>query len=226
MNIFCRLGILAACLLAPSIAAADDSGWYLGFGLGQSRLSAPPTLFSQDAGFRSGADVFYSSDSSNQESTAKRLEGGYWFNPNFGLQVSYMDLGESSRFARGSFQIQCQTCYATYHFIESARVKARGVALSVTPRLRLTDSVDLIGRLGIFRNRTIYSEDNNGVLFLPDSHTFEGPGLAVTGGVSLGWDFKGHWEALLGVDEFTGIGDSKYGTFSVTVISLGIQYHF
>lgn len=45
-------------------------------------------------------------------------------------------------------------------------------------------------------------------------------------GLTLGWKVDTHWEALLGVDEYFKVGDSKYGTFSVLVLSFGLQYHF
>jgi hypothetical protein len=49
MRILARLGILAACLLLPAIAAAD-SGWYLDGGLGMSHASERAPLIEQTPG--------------------------------------------------------------------------------------------------------------------------------------------------------------------------------
>lgn len=224
MRISFRLGILVVCLLAPSIAAAEDSGWYLGGGAGPSHASKPAPLYSQTAIFRGFEGATYSSDSGNQDSTAIRLEGGYWFTSHVGVQLSDVDLGHYTHFARSTVERECQFCPA-YGLVESARAKAHGVTLVVTGRWPMSGSVELIGRAGLFRSRVTYSEDDNfasGIYHIKSSNT------SPTAGLSFGWNLNAYWEALLGFDEYFGIGDYKnwFPSFNVTVVSLGVQYHF
>jgi OOP family OmpA-OmpF porin len=67
-----NLSLLAAlAAIASPGAMADDSGWYLGGNLGQSKSHLD----------------------SNSRDTGYKLFGGYQFNPNFALEGGYFDLG-------------------------------------------------------------------------------------------------------------------------------------
>src|ERR1051325_10543206 len=100
MNLLFRLSILIACLLAPSIAAAADSGWYVGFDWGRTTASNAPggLTYADSFGITIpyGDPALKTSRTTSLRSTSKKVEGGYWVNPYAGLQVGYLDLGTYS----------------------------------------------------------------------------------------------------------------------------------
>lgn len=157
MRLTFRLCIFAAVLLPPSIAAADDSGWYLDGSLGLSHASEAP-LVARSA--READFTHYTSSSGDQDSTGLGLGGGYWFGPNGGLQAEYVDLGQYTHLARGRTFLDCQLC-GSFGFVESAKAKLSGLRLAVTPRYALSADVELVGRLGILVNQVTYYDVSN-----------------------------------------------------------------
>jgi hypothetical protein len=230
MRSFLRLGILAACLLVPSIAAADDSdsGWYLGAGAGFTQASQAP--YSTDA-FRVGPP---SGPSITQEysvnSTGERLEAGYWFTPYIGQQFSIVDLGRYSNkvvYYSGGF-VGCVGAQCGPDVVDSPRVKARGATMALTGRLPLSGGFDLVGRIGLFYSDTTYDDQQGAISSSPQGTASHYVRTTASGvyGASLGWNFRPHWELLLGADLYTGLGGGRFNTFNVKVLSLGVQYHF
>ena len=227
MRISFSLAILAACLLAPSIAAADagdeGSGWYLNGGLGLSHASEPAPLIGQTPGPQ--LLTTYSSSTGDQDSTAVELGGGYWFGPNGGLQAEYLDLGQYTHFVHGRRFLDCQLC-GSEGFVESSKVKVEGMRIAFTPRYAFSEGFELIGRAGIYVNQvTYYDVTNFGVPSFqkyPQKRVNVAPEL----GVSLGWHVTEHWEALVGLDDYFKVGDSKYGTFNLGTLTVAVQYHF
>src|SRR5690242_17624559 len=203
MRVICRLGLVAACLLLPAIAAADDSGWYLDGGLGMSHASEPAPLIG-----RAGLTT-YSSNIGDRDSTALALGGGYWFGPNIGFQAEYLDLGQYTHLVHGRTFLDCQLC-GSVGFVESSKVKVKGLRFAVTPRYALSTDVELVGRLGVLVNQvTYYDVTNFGVPSFqkyPNTLINFAPDL----GLSLGWKMDTHWEVLIGLDDHFKVGDSKY----------------
>jgi hypothetical protein len=227
MRIAIRLGLIAACLLIPGIAAADDSGFYLGLGLGATQASK--ASFSKDVfsrNFSQGVlptspDFTYSS---SLDSTGGRLEAGYWFNPYVGEQVSIVDLGQYSALST----IGCPGKPCGVSTLDAPRLKARGATFAITGRWPVFSAFDLIGRLGLAYTQTTYDEDVSALTStgsLPPSHHVES-GVAEVYGASLGWNFRPHWELLLGGDLYAGLAGDRFFRFNVRLFSLGIQYHF
>ncbi|HSN17131.1 MAG TPA: outer membrane beta-barrel protein [Gammaproteobacteria bacterium] len=245
------IGAVAACLFVPSIAAAAaDTGWYIGYSQGQARASEPPPYSSQTFEFQTSYGGVISDQSSDQQSTGKRFEGGYWFNPYLGLQAGVVDLGDYSAqamvHAGGQFQ-NCQGPTCNFRFIDSPRVKVRGQTLVVTGAWPFAGGFEVIGRLGVFRNRATYDDSGN-VLLTPGGappapYSIVRNGTGSIYGISVGWNFATHWEVLLAWDRYRGIGDDQlfgsyvtgnlqtqvftlFGKFDVSLLSLGAQYHF
>ena len=79
-----RLFLFVALLLASALAQAQDSGFYLGGALGQSKLKD----------WCSGATATAFFNSCNDTDTSWKLLGGYRFNRYVGVEASYIDWGE------------------------------------------------------------------------------------------------------------------------------------
>lgn len=220
MKFFFRIGVLAIFLFAPAIAVADDFGWYLDGGLGISHSSEPAPLIPKEAPF-----THYSSSTGDQDSTVLGLGGGYWLSPDTGLQSEYLDLGQFTHLARGRTFFDCPLC-GSYGFVESSKAKVKGLRLSITRRYSFADDLELVGRLGLFVNQVSYYDVTN--FGVPSFQKYPGNRIDVAPelGLSVGWKLDAHWEALVGLDDYFDVGDSKYGQFNVTALTLDVQYHF
>lgn len=244
MRLTLCLGIFAAFLLAPSIAAAaDDTGWYVGGELGRTTVSTKPA----DAPI---ADSYYFSApytdpalvvtrSSDLRSTSAKVEAGYWFNSYVGLQAGYLDMGTFSHDVRyhDPHPTICYYLDCSSHFSESTKLRVRGTVLALTGRLPLPYGFELLGRFGLFSGQATYDESSSGfkgTLPVNDSLDYS----AVDRGLGLGWRFASNWGVQLWWDKYAHSGPQPYRgnvglvlygpyiPFDVKGYSLAIQYHF
>jgi len=88
------IGSLA--VAGPALAQQKESGWYVGGGLGQSRVNI------DEAGINAGIAALVpgltSVTTSDETDTGWKLFAGYQFNKNIALEASYADLGKFSTF--------------------------------------------------------------------------------------------------------------------------------
>lgn len=85
------ISVVSAALVAGPVAAADESGWYGGLGLGQSRAKIDDDKIS--AGL-AGAGITVTSIDDEEQDFGYKVFGGYKFNRNFALEGGYFNLGE------------------------------------------------------------------------------------------------------------------------------------
>ena len=118
-----RLGFLVLCLLAPGVAAADDSGWYLALDAGSTQFAN--TLYVP--GLISRTPVTTPAHYENS-STGYRFSGGYQFDAYLGAELDYADLGHQSMSADVVSHPQSNdcgpACETSYHFISAPRPPA------------------------------------------------------------------------------------------------------
>ena len=247
MRISFRLGILAACLLAPSIAAADSgddgTGWYLGGELGRTTVSTRPAdgpvagSYYFIAPYKDPALVV--TRSFDWSSTSAKLEAGYWFNGYVGLQAGYLDMGTYSDVVRYHdphggicYQFSCST-----DFTDSNKLHVTGTILALTGRLPLPAGFELLARLGWFSGQATYDESTAGIKdIITPKHSLDYS--AVDRGLGLGWRFTSHWGVQLWWDKYSHSGSQPYRgnigyvlygpytPFDVKGYSLAVQYHF
>jgi OOP family OmpA-OmpF porin len=117
--------VMAACLGAASYAAAQDSGFYIGAGVGQSQA--------KDACDAGSGVVLTSCD---DKATAWRVFAGYQFNKYIAAEGAYEDWGKFE--ATG-------TVLGTS---VNASLKAWGIDASAVGFLPLVDWFSLLGRVG------------------------------------------------------------------------------
>lgn len=235
-------GILAACLLAPSIAAADTSGngsgWYMGFDLGQATASNQ-VFFSADSFNYDSGGVLYTGQptgiSHEQTSTAYRFEAGYWFNPYVGLQANYADLGKNTTHSHNvtaplgiSCGLSCEDS-----FDDSPYQKTKGKGLSLMAAYPLPHGFRLLARYGRFWDQVDYDSgytptpgQGYGNTTMPSGFHIGTSGVAFTYGLGASWAFTDHWQLVLGWDEYKGLGGGLTQQFDVRLISVGAEYHF
>jgi hypothetical protein len=229
MRSFLRLGIFAAVLLVPSIAAADDSGWYVGVDVGAAKATAAPGGPDHpEAAIPANDPGLTLSSTADTGATSIDMEGGYWFNTNVGLQAGILDIGSySSNFqAHDSNSQICIGAVCGSDSNDASQVKVRGVTVAVTGRWPISEDFDLLGRVGLFASHTTFEEEETIDLHTVYSAHLSKDNFASDFGAGLGWTFAPHWEAQLRWDQYAHLGGGTFSTFNARVSSLGIQYHF
>ena len=74
---------LVSLLALPGLALSQDiPGWYIGFGIGQSK-------------FKGACDGLSPGTTCDDSDTAGKFLGGYQFSKNFDLEIAYADLGQA-----------------------------------------------------------------------------------------------------------------------------------
>jgi OOP family OmpA-OmpF porin len=114
--------LIAAAAGNSPLALAQDGGWYLGAGAGQSnaRDSCPSQI-----------PVGVSCDDT---STAYSVFGGYMFNRYIGAELGYAYLGETSAFASGITET----------------IKVQGLELLAVGAIPINPHFEIYGKVGVF----------------------------------------------------------------------------
>ena len=173
-----RLGmtVIAALALAASMAAQADTqpGFYAGAGIGTTKVG----------------DDNFSGPGVDDSDTGFKIFGGYTFNENWGVEVSYFDFGEASASDGG----------------DSVSVGVTGLSAAAVGRLPINDMFAVYGKLG-FASYDVDLDFNNvpgfgsGHLSDSDSDLIYGVGGALS--------FGGSFEARLEYEALNVDGDAS-----------------
>jgi OmpA-OmpF porin, OOP family len=129
------LGLAALAAIASPFAAADDTGWYGGANIGQSRAKMDDARISR--GLLGGG--FTSSTIADEDrDIGYKLFGGYQFNRNFALEGGYFDLG---KFGFTANTVPAGTL--------NGNIKVRGLNLDLVGILPITEKFSAFGRAGL-----------------------------------------------------------------------------
>lgn len=203
---FAAAGLLIAGLAAGAPVLAQDSGFYIGTGVGYVDFG------SSDAPFVAGATV--AAFSSDNSSTGFKVFGGYQFNRTWGVEASYIDFGSPN------FNGVVSVGGATGSFGGSADLTAWTLALTGT--MPLSQQWDLTGKVGVYN----WSADNAGAIAsVPGVGTF-----AVAAGDDSGTDAMAGIGIRYNINKNFGVhADWEYfnsSNNSVNMFSIGLRYKF
>jgi len=137
---------------------------------------------------------------SDNKDTSYNIYGGSYFNNNFGLELGYTDFGKANR--------------------AGGQTEAQGINLSLVGRLPLSNSFNLLGKLGTTYGHTrVSSAAASGIASGSES------GWGLSYGLGAEWAFTPAMSAVLAWDEhdmkFVGTGNQR-----VSTTSLGLRYRF
>jgi OOP family OmpA-OmpF porin len=185
--------ILGALTAAAALAVAGQAAaqGYLGGSIGQSDY---------DEGVAGG---LITSGQVDGKDNGFKIFGGYMFQPNFGVELAYVDLGAAS--------------YSGDFFgapVTGGKVEATGLNISALGRLPLSGAFSLFGKIGLFMWEADASDITGGV---PFSDSADGNDLSF--GVGLAYDFTRNLGARVEWERFDADGD-------VGLLSLGLAYRF
>lgn len=128
-------GVAILILTATPLAVAQDSGWYIGANIGQSRAKIDNSQITRNL---LGEGFAVTSLSNDDRTTGYKLFGGYQFNKYFALEGGYFDLGT---FGFSAATLPPGTLNG------SARIK--GLNLDAVGFLPFTQSFSAFGRVGL-----------------------------------------------------------------------------
>jgi OOP family OmpA-OmpF porin len=137
---------------------------------------------------------------SENKDTSYNIYGGSYFNNNFGVELGYTDFGKINR--------------------GGGQTEAEGINLSLVGRLPLSNSFNLLGKLGTTYGRTrVSASPASGIA------TGNQSDWGVSYGIGAEWAFTPAMSAVLAWDEhnlkFPGSGKDRVSTTSV-----GLRYRF
>lgn len=137
---------------------------------------------------------------SDQKDTVYNIYGGSYFNPNFGLELGYTDFGKARR--------------------GGGDTKAMGFNLSLVGKYPLTNSFNLLGKVGTTYGRTeVSSAPGSGITNGKET------GFGLSYGIGAEYAFNPQLSAVLQYDshnlKFAGSGSNRIGATTV-----GLRYRF
>jgi len=129
------LGLVALVAIAGPYAVADDSGWYVGANVGQSRAKIADDRIT--SGLLAGG-LSTRSISDDDRDTGYKLFGGYQFNRFFAVEGGYFDLG---KFGFTANTVPAGTL--------NGNIKLKGVNLDLVGLLPITEKFSAFARGGV-----------------------------------------------------------------------------
>lgn len=205
--------LLAALLLVSAPALAQNSGWYIGGGLGSTKADFVRSDFT---GLATGA---YSAEDDDMGS---RFFGGYRFTSNLAIEGSLAFLGSyKHRYNNGGN-------VAVYDYNASA------LTVALAGNLPLAGGLSLNGRFGIaFTASELDLRRNNGtatIPFCPDSWWYTDCASQSTNlywGLGAQLDVSPRWGIRLDYDNYGEVGEEfETGRADIEVWSLNVLFRF
>ena len=128
------LGLAVLAAIASPLALADDTGWYGGLNVGQSRAKIDDARITSSL---LGSGFATTSITDDDTDTGYKVFGGYKFNRNFALEGGYFDLG---KFGFTATTVPAGTLNGT--------IQLKGLNLDAVGIRPITAKFSAIGRAG------------------------------------------------------------------------------
>lgn len=204
------LSLAVLAVIASQFAVADDTGWYVGGNVGQSRAKIDdPRITTQLL----GAGFTTTSIADNNRDTGYKLFGGYQINKNFAIEGGYFNLGQ---FGYVATTVPAGTL--------SGNIKLQGVNLDGVAMLPVTDQFSVFGRLGLNYAQARDTFVGSGLVTVPNSN----PGKNQVNykfGAGLQYAFTDALAMRLEAERYR-INDAVGNKGDVDLVSVGLVYHF
>ncbi len=209
-KISATLGLAVLAAIASSYAAADDTGWYGGANIGQSRATI------DDARITSGllgSGFSTTSIADDKRDTGYKIFGGYQFNRNFAVEGGYFDLG---RFGFAATTVPAGTLFGN--------IKLRGLNLDLVGTVPITEKFSAFGRVGVDYAQARDNFTGNGTVSVLNSN----PSKRDTNlkfGLGLQYAFTPTLDMRLEAERYR-INDAVGNKGDIDLVSLGLVYRF
>jgi OOP family OmpA-OmpF porin len=204
------MGITGLAVMSSAFAAADDTGWYAGASLGQSRATIDDQRISNALRATGFTGVTLTDD---DRSTGYKLSGGYQINKNFALEAGFFDLGN---FGYKATTVPTGTL--------NGNIKLRGVNLDVLGMLPVTDNFSAFGRAGISYAQARDAFSGTGLVQVTNPNPSERKANYKVG-LGLQYAFSEALAMRAEVERYR-INDAVGNRGDIDMISVGLIYRF
>lgn len=209
-SVSATLSLVVFTTIISPFAMAEDSGWYGGINVGQSRAKI------DDARIVSGllgSGFVTPSITNDDRDTGYKLFGGYQFNRNFALEGGYFDLG---KFGFTANTLPLGTL--------NGRIKIKGANLDLVGMLPLTERFSAFGRVGVSRAEARDSFTGTGFVRVLNPN-LQKRDTNVKYGVGLQYAFTEALGMRAEVERYR-INDAVGNKGDIDLVSLGLVYRF
>ncbi|MBE0493135.1 MAG: OmpA family protein [Thiomicrospira sp.] len=205
------LGIMGCAVMVSPYALADDSFWYMGGNIGQSKAKIDDKSINRqliDSGFTS------STINADDSDWAYKLFGGYQLNHNFAIEAGYFDLGQ---FSYKATTVPEGTL--------NGKINLKGVNLDLVGFLPVNEKFSAFARVGANYARTEGTFSSSGAVSGPTDDTPTKTATHYKAGVGLQYDLS-RSVGLRAEAERYRIDDVVGGQGDINMFSLGLVYRF
>jgi len=191
-------------------AGAADEGWYLGFGIGQSREENHHDRITQQL---LGSGFTTNSIDDDSRDTGWKLLGGRKFNRNFAVEASYFNLGEFGF-----------TAHTTPPGTFNGRIKLQGFGVDGVGILPMGESFSAFAKLGLQYAKAEDTFSGTGAVAVTNSSPSKSSG-GYKVGLGLQYDFtpslglRGEWENYR-------VNDAVGNKGNINTLMVGLVYLF
>lgn len=203
------LGLVGCAVMNSSFAMADDTFWYVGGNIGQSRAKI------DDARIISQLP-YASTISDDNKGNAFKLFGGYQFNKNFALEGGYFNLGQFG-YTATTIPIPSGSL--------NGNIKLQGLNLDAVGILPLGDKFSVFGRLGLQYAQAKDSFSSTGSVATPTNPNPSKNAFNPKAGLGLQYDFTRSLGMRVEAERFR-INDAIGNTGDINMYSVGLVYRF
>ncbi len=205
------LGLAALATIASQCAVADDSNWYIGGNVGQSRATIDnPRISTQLL----GAGLATTSIFDNNRDTGYKIFGGYQINKYFSLEGGYFNLGD---FGYTATTVPAGTL--------NGNIRLQGVNLDGVGTLPITDQFSVFGRVGLNYAQARDGFSSTGLVPVPANANPGKTELNYKLGAGLQYDFTKSLGMRLEAERYR-INDAVGNRGDIDLYSLGLIYRF
>jgi OOP family OmpA-OmpF porin len=204
---------LVSCAVMNSAFAADDSFWYVGGNIGQSRAKIDDARIANSL---SGAGL-PSTISDDNRHTGYKLFGGYQFNRNLALEGGYFNLGE--------FGYTATTVPPALAGTLNGNTKIQGLNLDAVGILPFGDKFSVFGRLGMQYAQAKDTFSSTGSIPAPADPSPSKNALNYKLGVGAQYDFNQSLGMRLEAERYR-IDDAINNKGDIDMYSIGLVYRF
>jgi OmpA-OmpF porin, OOP family len=204
------LGLVALAAIASPFAVADDSVWYGGLNIGQSRAKIDDARITSSL---VGQGSTATSITDDNRDIGYKLYGGYRFNRNFALEGGYFNLG---KFAFTATTVPPGTL--------TGNIRLQGLNLDAVGILPITERFSAFGRAGLNFAQARDSFAGTGIVNVTNPN----PSKRDTNyklGLGLQYDFTDSLGMRLEAERYR-INDAVGNKGDIDLFSIGLVYRF
>ncbi len=205
-----KLSLLTLALMAATFAMAQDTGWYAGANIGQSKATIDEARITSGL---LGSGLVAGPFDNNERDRGYKLFGGYQVNKYFSVEAGYFDLG---RFGFTTTTTPAGTL--------SGDIRLKGLNLDAVGTLHMTEKLSAFGRIGVAYVRTEDSFVGTGAVNVLDPNpSARDTNLKV--GLGVQYAFTDALSVRAEIERYR-INDAVGNKGDVDLASLGLVYRF